>query len=149
MGAIVYNDLSQNPQSDVIFDWDKMLAMEGNTAPYLLYALARCRSLLRKAEDFEPGGLVLEHESERALALLISRTPEVLLQCASTWKTNALADHLYQLAGALAAFWRDCPVYKDGVTPEQRQSRLTLAHATSVAMSTGLRLLGLTPLERM
>lgn len=149
VGAIVYNDLSQNPQSDVIFDWEKMLAMEGNTAPYLLYALARCHSLLRKAEDFAPGELLLEHDSERALALLIARTPEVVLQCASTWKTNALADHLYQLAGGLAAFWRDCPVFKEEVTPAQRQSRLTLAHATAVTMSTGLRLLGLTPLERM
>lgn len=149
VGAIVYNDLSQNPQSDVIFDWEKMLAMEGNTAPYLMYALARCHSLLRKAGDFEPGGLVLGHESERALALQISRTPEVVLQCAGTWKTNALADHLYGLAGALAAFWRDCPVLKDDVDPATRQSRLTLAHATAVAMSSGLELLGLTPLERM
>lgn len=151
LGAIVYNDLSQNPQSDVIFNWDTMLAFEGNTAPYLLMAHARCHSLLRKAaiQDFQPGGLVLGHPSERALALAIARTPEVIAQSASSWKANLLCDHLYGLSGALSAFWRDCPVLKDDVDAATRQSRLTLAHATAVAMGTGLRLIGLQPLERM
>ncbi|MCO4743275.1 MAG: arginine--tRNA ligase [Proteobacteria bacterium] len=151
VGSIAYNDLSQNPQSDVTFDWERMLSLEGNTAPYLLYAHARCHSLFRKAgvTDFEPGGLVLGHPTERTLALIVARTPEVIAQSAATWRANMLCDHLYSLASAFASFYTECPVLKDDVDEATRQSRLTLTHATAVALATGLRLIGLEPLERM
>jgi arginyl-tRNA synthetase len=135
----------------VTFDWERMLSLEGNTAPYLLYALARCHSLFRRAgvTDFQPGGLVLGHPTERALALIIARTPEVIAVSAATWRANLLCDHLYSLASAFASFWTECPVLKADVDEATRQSRLTLAHATAVAMETGLRLIGLQPLQRM
>ena len=151
VGAIVYNDLSQNPQSDVTFDWDKMLALEGNTAPYLLYALARCRSLARRGAEqgAEAGTLALGEAAERALALRIARTPEVLQQCAALRRANPMCDHLYGLAGDLAAFWRDCPVLREDVPPALRESRLALAAATDTVMTMGLGWLGLTTLDRM
>lgn len=149
VGAIKYADLSQNPQSDIAFDWDKMLSMEGNTAPYLMYAYARCMSIFRKSArpDFVPGGLTLAHPSERTLAVLLARTPEVVERAAELWRPNVVADHLFSTANAFATFYHDCRVL--GEAPEVEQSRLTLVLATSRALALGMSLLGLRPLERM
>ncbi len=150
VGAVIYTDLSQNPQSDIVFDWKKMLSLEGNTAPYLMYAHARCCSVFRKAdvEDFTPGGLLLEHPQEQRLARLLVRTPEIVAGAARTWRPNLLAEHLYQVAGQYARFWGDCRVL-DADAPATTQSRLTLSWATRRGLAVGLGLLGLRPLERM
>jgi arginyl-tRNA synthetase len=149
LAAVRYADLSQNPTSDVLFDWDKVLSLEGNTAPYLLYAYARCRNLARRAgaEDAEITGLSLDHPLERALAVLIARTPEAIADAAAAYKPNILADHLYALATALSRFYSECRVL-DEPAPVMR-ARLALVLATAHALGVGLRLLGIEPLDRM
>ncbi|MBN2798378.1 MAG: arginine--tRNA ligase [Deltaproteobacteria bacterium] len=149
VGAIKYADLSQNPQSDIVFDWDKMLSMEGNTAPYLMYAYARCMSIFRKADrdGFVPGGIALEHPSERSLAVLLARTPEVVERAAELWRPNVVADHLFAVANTFASFYHDCRVI--GESPEVEQSRLSLVRATAAVLEQGMKLLGIQPLDRM
>lgn len=151
LGAIRYADLSQNPASDITFDWDKMLSLDGNTAPYLMYANARCRSIFRKAElDFDafvPGAVVPEAASERALAMAILRTPEVIADAARIYRPSVLAEHLYQLANLFARFYDECRVLD--APAEVRASRLSLVYATSRTLAIGLDLLGLRALARM
>lgn len=151
IGAIKYADLSQNPQTDIVFEWDKMLAMDGNTAPYLMYAYARCKSIFRKAglASFTPGGVVVDHPAERELAVMIARTPEVIENAAAAWRPNLLCDHLFGVANTFARFYGACRVLGDDVAPETTQSRLTLVHATAHALGVGLDLLGLRALDRM
>jgi arginyl-tRNA synthetase len=150
-GAVRYADLSQNPQSDVIFEWDKMLAMQGNTAPYLMYAHARCRSILRRAEagGEQAGEIVLGHPLERELALALVQLPEIILVAGQTARPNLLCDHVYVLAQAFARFFSSCPVLKEGVEPSTRASRLSLVQATAQALALGLGLLGIRALPRM
>jgi arginyl-tRNA synthetase len=154
VGAVKYTDLSQNPSSDIHFDWDRMVANEGDTAAYLLYANARCHSLFRKAGVGELAGwsatpLQLSHDAERALAVRIARTPEVIEAAAEAARPNLLAEHCFQLAKALARFYAACRVNDPENDPATTASRLTLVWATSRALEAGLRLLGLTPLPRM
>ncbi len=147
LGAVKYADLSQNPQSVVTFTWEKALAMEGNSAPYLQYACARIASVMdRYAEqypgrDFKTHPIRLDEPVERELALHLARFPETLIRAAETYKPNALADYLYSLAGLYSAFYQNVPFLKaaDGV----RESRLRLCSATAATLRTGLRLLGI------
>lgn len=153
IAAVKYTDLSQNPSSDIHFDWDRMLAVEGDTAPYLLYANARCHSVFRRGgfgelADWTPAKLHLEDGAERALAILVARTPEVIMAAADAAKPNLLANHAHALAKAMARFWSACRILgneDEAVTA----SRLTLCWATSKALSASLELLGVTPLPRM
>ncbi|MBW1879226.1 MAG: arginine--tRNA ligase [Deltaproteobacteria bacterium] len=149
VGAVRYSDLSQNPQTDVLFDWDKMLALEGNTAPYLMYGFARVKSIFRKSgvDVFEPGEVVLGEPIERELALAVLRTPEVILAAAATYRPNLLSDHLFQVANTFARFYHDCRVLHEdsGV----RQSRLSLAFSAARTLEVGLGLLGIRALSRM
>ncbi|MCB9662718.1 MAG: arginine--tRNA ligase [Alphaproteobacteria bacterium] len=151
LGAVRYADLSQNPQSDVTFDWDKMLALTGNTAVYLLYAHARCWSMLRTAgvDPGTPRPLALIDPTERTLALSLLRLPEIVATAAEAARPNLLADHLFGLAQDFSAFYLACPVLKDDVEPAVREARLGLVAATARGMALGLELLGLTPLQRM
>ncbi len=149
VGAIKYTDLSQNPQTDIVFDWDKMLSLEGNTAPYLMYAYARVQSIFRRAgvDDFTPGGVVLGEPVERELALAIVRTPEIVQAAAASYRPNLLCDHLFGLANTFARFYHDCRVLEDDAA--LRRSRLSLCFATAQALAQGLDLLGLSALDRM
>jgi arginyl-tRNA synthetase len=152
VGAVRYADLSQNPQTDIVFEWDKMLSLQGNTAPYLMYAHARCCSILRRAgvaEEAPVGGIALAHPLERALALRLLVQGEVLLAAASTTRPNLVCDHLFQLAGDFARFYGECPVLHEDVPAEVRASRVALVRATRRAMKVGLELLGITALDRM
>lgn len=148
VGAVKYTDLSQHPQSDVHFDWDRMLSFEGNTAPYLMYAHARCHSIFRKAGGVpaEPA-IQLGHPLERELALTLLRVPEAMISAAQTWRPNAFCDQMYAVATTFSRFFGECRVID--AEPEVRESRLGLVSAVARALSVGLDTLGLSAPERL
>lgn len=150
IGAVKYNDLSKDRQTLVSFTWDKALALTGNTAPYLQYAYARIRSIVRKAGSFEeanPGAILLGTPVERSLALRLLGFPEAVEQVARTLRPHLLADYLYDLATAFSGFYADHPVLK--AEPSVRASRLALTELVSRVLRQGLALLGIEVLERM
>jgi arginyl-tRNA synthetase len=154
IGAVKYADLSQNRTSDYLFSWDKMLAMDGNTATYMQYVYARIRSIFRKGEEDpetfrrQPPLPYLEQPHERALALELLRLPEILEAAAAEKKPNLITSYLWDLAKAYNGFYQNCPVLK-AETPMLRQSRLLLCDLTVRAIQTGLRLLGIKTVEQM
>ncbi len=151
ISAVKYADLSQNRASDYLFSWDKMLALSGNSAVYLLFAYARVRSIFRKAEldgistELRAPQLVEPTEMELAKALL--RFDETLLLATKEFRLNVLTDYLYELAGAFSAFYRDCRVLD--APGDVRASRLALCDLTARTLGCGLRLLGIQTLEQM
>ncbi|MFA7484042.1 MAG: arginine--tRNA ligase [Vulcanimicrobiota bacterium] len=149
IGAVKYADLSQNRLTDYVFTWDKLLALEGNTAAYLMYAYARLSKMLRESEEeFSAGDIHLVEEAERRLALMLCRFPETVESLTSEWRINALTDHLYSTASALMKFYDECPVLKEK-DPVRRKSRLALCQATAEVLKSGLDLLGIQTVERM
>ncbi len=148
VGAVRYADLSQNPQTNVVFDWDKMLSLEGNTAPFMLYSLARCRSIQRKGglertlTAFDP-----EAPLERALTLRLLRFPEAFEQAIVSYRPNVLCDYLFRLARDFNKFYMEHRVLD--AEGNDRRTRLNLVEATARVLETGLGLLGIQPLERM
>jgi arginyl-tRNA synthetase len=149
VSAVRYADLSQHPSSNVVFEWDRMLAMDGNTAPFLLYSLARCRSIQRKAgtDVSRVTAFDLAHPLERDLGLALLRFPEALRAALSSYRPNLLCDHLFGLAGAFNRFYYALPVLR--AEPEQRESRLSLVETTARVLTEGFRILGLAVLDRM
>lgn len=149
IGAVKYADLSQNRQTDYIFTWEKLLALEGNTAAYLMYAYARLSKMLRESsDDLSAADIRVETETERRLALALCRFPEILESLTGDWRINALTDHLYSTASALMKFYDECPVLKEE-NPQIRRSRLLLCRATALVLKTGLGLLGISTVDRM
>jgi arginyl-tRNA synthetase len=150
VGAIKYADLASDRIKDYVFDWKRMLAFEGNTAPYLMYAHARIRSVLRKAaveEGAAPGAIVLEAPQERALALALVQLDGILARAAETLQPHRVCAFLYDVATAFTAFYESCPVRKaEGAT---RASRLGLCQVTARTLSLGLDLLGIAAPEQM
>ncbi len=149
IASVKYADLSKNRMSDYVFDWSTMLSFEGNTAPYLLYACTRIKSLLRKRPQDSPIGELasLEHAEERALLLKILQLPEVVSLVARECYPNLLCNYLFELAGVFMRFYEACPVLK--AEPQTRDSRLALALLAEQALEQGLDLLGIQTLERM
>jgi len=150
IGAVKYNDLSRDRQSIVTFAWDKALALDGNTAPYLQYAYARIRSILRKAEVAPAADAAIEWALpvERDLAKRILAYPEAVESVARTCRPHLLCDYLYELATAFSAFYQAAPVLK-AESPSLRASRLALTELTARVLRAGLALLGIEVLERM
>ncbi|MEZ4406877.1 MAG: arginine--tRNA ligase [Polyangiales bacterium] len=149
IGAVKYNDLSKDRQTLVTFTWDKALALNGNTAPYLQYAYARVRSILRKAAEqgAAPGPVGALEPAERALILSLLRLPLAVRDVAESCRPHLLCDQLYQVATAFSTFYNECPVLK--AEPEVRASRLTLTATVAEALKAGLDLLGIEVIERM
>jgi arginyl-tRNA synthetase len=153
LGAVKYADLVPNRQSDYVFSWDKMLALNGNSAPYLQYAYARTRSVFRKAglqsspAAWGDAELQLKAEEELALAKHLLKFGFVLEAAADEYRPNFICSYLYDLAGLFARFWENCPVLKS--EPEQRSSRLALCELTGRVLKTGLNVLGIDTLEQM
>ncbi len=153
VGAVKYADLSQNRNSNYVFSFDRMLSLKGNTAPYLQYAYARIRSILRDAGwgDGRPAGahsaVVLGEPQERALALQLVALGDVIERVAEEYLPNHLCSHLYDLSQAYNAFYEHCPVLR--VDEPLRSSRLALCEVTAATLRQGLALLGIEVLERI
>jgi arginyl-tRNA synthetase len=154
IGAVKYADLSQNRTSDYKFDFDKMLATEGNTGTYMQYAYARCRSIFRKGQADEarfradPPAVRITHPAERALALQLLRFEDALLTAAAESMPHHITGYLWDLAKAFSGFFENCPVLT-AETPELRDSRLLLVDLTARVIRQGLDLLGIRTVERM
>ncbi|WP_406311603.1 arginine--tRNA ligase [Streptosporangium sp. NBC_01639] len=152
MGAVKYADLSVSHDSEYVFDFDRMLALTGNTGPYLQYAQARIRSIFRRGGVIPAeatGPIVLGHPAERALALQLLGFARAVEEMAEGSMPHKLAAYLFDTASAFTTFFENCPVLKDDVDPATRASRLALCGLTLRVMETGLGLLGVPVPERM
>ncbi len=158
IGALKYADLSQNRTSDYVFSYDKMLAMQGNTATYMQYAHARVRSIFARArragvsdgpsEEMLVRELGVGHPAERALALELLRFSEALDAVLADYRPNHLTTYMFELANRFSTFFEQCPVIKAD-TPEQRRNRLALCDLTARTLRLGLSFLGIEVVEKM
>lgn len=150
IGAVKYSDLSTERTRDYVFDYDRMLSLDGNTAPYLQYAYVRIRSILGRAGIGAPrpdGEMRIAEPAERRLCLELLAFPQVLAEVADTCLFHKLAGYLYGLATAYTSFHETCPVLRaDGPV---RASRLVLCDVTARTLATGLGLLGIATPDRM
>ncbi|ADB29666.1 arginyl-tRNA synthetase [Kribbella flavida DSM 17836] len=147
IGAVKYADLSSDRTNDYVFDLDRMVAMTGNTGPYLQYAHARLTRLLSKAGHPEGQVTVLAEPAEQRLALLLAGFGDAVQQVAETLQPHRLCTYLYDVASALSAFYESCPVLPS--EGETRTSRLALCTATRTVLHDGLALLGITAPDAM
>jgi arginyl-tRNA synthetase len=151
LAAIKYADLSNGLNKDYVFDVGRMVQTTGNTGPYLQYAHARVTQVLRKGAVRGHGEqtkvLVLEEPAEQTLALLLIRFGDIVDEVARTLQPHRLCNYLYELSGALAIFYEQCPVLQS--SGAVRDSRLALCLATKRVLAEGLTMLGIEPLERM
>ncbi len=151
LGAVKYADLLPNRQSDYIFSWDKMLALQGNTAPYLVYAYARIKSIFRKQNSefrIQNSELKLAAPEELTLAKHLLNFGLTLEAVAEELRPNYLCNYLFELAGKFTSFYENCPVLKaeDEAT---KNSRLALCDLTARVLKQGLETLGIETVEQM
>lgn len=148
IGAVKYADLSKDRSSDYVFDFDTMLSMEGNTAPYLQYAHARVRSIFRKADQYNAKAAIdPQTPEELTLAKHILRLGETIDSVARDLKPHVLCQYLYELATKFSGFYEKCPVLKSD--EPTRSSRLALCDLTARTLAQGLDLLGIEHPEQM
>jgi arginyl-tRNA synthetase len=159
IGAIKYADLSQSRIKEVVFDWNRMLALDGDSAPYLQYAYTRTRSILRKAgrrdmtessddSDRVPSPNCFALPEEFALLKSIARFPDAVVAASESYEPHRIAGRIYRLARDFSAFYDKAPVLK-AETPELRDARLFLVEMTGKIIATGLALLGIEVTDRM
>lgn len=154
IGALKYADLSTDRIRDYVFDYDRMLSFDGNTAPYLQYARVRCLSIFRRAA-LDPGGfldgsvqVVLDRPAERELALGLLGFSAAVADTLETWSPHKLCAYLFDLAGLYTSFFETCPVLK-AESEQIRTSRLVLCALTAETLRVGLTVLGIESPERM
>jgi arginyl-tRNA synthetase len=149
LGAVKYADLLPNRQSDYVFSWDKMLALNGNTAPYLLYAYARIKSIFRKSESInhQPSTINMFAPEEIALAKHLLNFGLSLEAMAEEYRPNFLCNYLFELAGKFTSFYENCPVLK--AEAAVRDSRLALCDLSARVLKQGLDVLGIEVVEQM
>ncbi|PYJ13339.1 MAG: arginine--tRNA ligase [Verrucomicrobia bacterium] len=153
IGAVKYADLSQYRMTDYVFSWDKMLSLQGNTAPYLQNAYVRIRSIFRKAGDVATGhrlvatSLTLTDPAELNLAKRLCQFAEIVPQVLNDFRPNILANYLFELANSFHTFYEACPVLKS--EEPARSSRLALCDLTARVLKHGLALLGIKVPEKM
>jgi len=153
IGAVKYADLSQNPQTTVTFTWDKALALDGNSGPYLQYAYARIASVRDKYQerfpdgDLEAAALVLTEPLERELMIRLLRFPDVVMRAAENYKPSMVADYLFDLAQTYSSFYQNVPFLK--AEPGVRESRVLLCGVIADVLRRGLDLLGIGTPERI
>jgi arginyl-tRNA synthetase len=152
IGAVKYADLSVSRDRDYVFDWDRLLSLDGNTGPYLQYATARIRSIFRRAGLSQEAARVppirIRHDAERVLVLRLLPFGTVVHEVADTLQPHRLTNYLYDLAVAFTGFYENCPIL---TAPDEsiRRSRLALCAVTEQALTTGLTLLGIEVPDRM
>ncbi len=154
IGAIKFAELSQNRLSDYVFDWDRMLSLSGDTAPYLQNSYVRVRSIFRKLDEAEreqraqnPQPVELAEDAELHLARMLTRYSEVVPATLDDCRPHLLAAYLYDLARAFHSFYEACPVLRsEGVA---RHSRLSLCELTARVLKQGMGLFGIEMPERM
>ena len=156
MAAIKYADLSTERIRDYVFSFDRMMAFEGDTGPYVLYSIARIRSMLRKAvekgvdvDQASNAAFSLEEPAERSMALMVLRYSSVVNAAASNCEPHRLCGYLYELASLFAKFYEQCPVLKDGVEESTRDGRLKLSMIALRVLEDGCATLGIPTVERM
>ena len=149
IGAVKYADLSINRESNYIFDWDKMLSFEGNTALYHQYAYARIQSILRRYGKAVQGKIAIEDEVERKLVLQLLRFEDALAEAAKKAMPSIIASYLYALTTLFMKFYEQKPILKEGVDEKARQSRLALAVLTAKTIRSALGLLGIGVVDRL
>ncbi|MDD1792924.1 arginine--tRNA ligase [Enterovibrio makurazakiensis] len=150
MAAVKYSDLSKHRTTDYIFDWDNMLAFEGNTAPYMQYAYTRVASIFAKAgidANAVEGNIIIADEKEKALVSKLLQFEEAVQSVAREGQPHIMCSYLFELAGTFSSFYEACPVLN--AEGETKQSRLKLAALTAKTIKQGLSLLGINTLERM
>ena len=150
IGAVKYADLSKNRTSDYVFDWDQMLSFDGNTAPYLLYAYSRTRSIFSRGgidPNMLPETVVSVDEPERRLAVAIAGYQDLLELVAQEGYPHQLSAYLYDLAGRFTQFYEQCPILSS--EDDTKIRRLALTKQTGDVLSNGLHLLGIGVAERM
>jgi arginyl-tRNA synthetase len=149
IGAIKYADLSSDRIKDYVFDWDRMLALEGNTAPYAMYAHARARSILRKAGAVaDVRALSIASAAEHALALDLLAFPSIVADVERTLEPHRLCGYVFSVATAFSTFYEKCPVLQAD-TPKQTRSRLALCDLTARTLARALSFLGIEAPDRM
>jgi arginyl-tRNA synthetase len=149
IGAVKYADLSINRESNYIFDWDKMLSFDGNTALYMQYAYARIQSIFRKYNKEISGEVIIGDELEHKLALTLLKFEDTLQIVAQNATPNILTNYLYDLATLFMKFYENNPILKDSVDEPTRQSRLQLANMTAKTIKKGLEILGIEVVDRL
>ncbi|MBJ9885818.1 arginine--tRNA ligase [Citrobacter sp. FDAARGOS_156] len=152
IGAVKYADLSKNRTTDYIFDWDNMLAFEGNTAPYMQYAYTRVLSVFRKADIDESARaraqVIINEDREAQLAARLLQFEETLTVVAREGTPHVMCAYLYDVAGLFSGFYEHCPILS-AENEEIRNSRLKLAQLTAKTLKLGLDTLGIETVERM
>lgn len=151
IGAVKFADLSKNRTSDYVFSWDAMLSFEGATAPYLQYAYTRVSGILRRAgiDESFVAPLTLVEDQEKQLAVKLLRLEETLQAVMKDAVPNLLCNYLYELSSQFMSFYEACPILKEGIEPDLKNSRLMLSILVARTLKQGLDLLGIEVMERM
>ncbi|MBL8027309.1 MAG: arginine--tRNA ligase, partial [Fibrobacteres bacterium] len=155
LSSMKYFELNHDLKTDTIFDWDRMLSLEGNTAPYQLYTYARIRSVLRKCEEThgafsQNGSIVIKLPAERNLIMLLDQFSTQIKSAASDLKPNYVSEYLNKLSGEFNYYYnlKEAPIVKEA-DPEIRASRAAIYKLVGDTIKTALSMLGINALERM
>ena len=150
IGAVKFADLSKNRTSDYIFNWKTMLSFEGATAPYLQYAYSRIQSIFVKAGVTQTqANIAIIEPQEKALALKLLQLEDVIDAVISECTPNLLCNYLYELASLYMSFYEACPILKEGINAEVKESRLALCQLIAKTLKQGLDVLGIDVMDRM
>ncbi len=149
VGAVKYADLSINRESNYIFDWNKMLSLEGNTSLYQQYAYARIMSILRRYKGKIDQKIVIGDEIERRMAVMLLRFEDVLTKAAHDTAPHQITGYLYELTTLFMRFYEQNPILKEEIEPHIRQSRLALSALTAKVIRQGLAILGIETVDKL
>jgi len=150
IGAVKFADLSKNRTSDYIFNWKTMLSFEGATAPYLQYAYSRIQSIFVKAGVSQTqANIAIIEPQEKALALKLLQLEDVIDAVISECTPNLLCNYLYELASLYMSFYEACPILKEGIEADVKESRLALCQLIAKTLKQGLDVLGIDVMDRM